>query len=68
MTFVEMPLHEKIADLERRILALEQQARRTTTTTTRTTTTADVMDLEPEAGRLWASFDALMAKAFRWTR
>lgn len=62
---MKISVQEKIAELERRIVALEsQQKSRSAATTTKTTVTTTGVDLEPELGGLWASFDALFKKAF----
>ena len=61
---MKIPVQEKIAELERRIVALEDAWRSRTVTTTRTVKVATV-DLEPEMGGLWKSFDALMNKVFK---
>lgn len=55
---MKIPLQDKIAELERRIVALETQARTVERVTIRTRT----VDLEPEMGNIWRSFDALFAK------
>lgn len=53
---------EKIAELERRIAALESQ-RQPVDAVSRTTVTR--VSVEPEMGRIWASVDALFAKVFK---
>lgn len=64
----KMSVQEKMAELERRIAALEAKRPPTDAysrvTMRKTTTTTTVPDLEPEMGGLWKSFDALMQKAF----
>lgn len=58
---MKIPIQEKIAELEARIVALEKaRARGYTVHRERTVE----VDLEPESGRLWKAFDALMDKAF----
>lgn len=58
----KMSIQEKVAELERRIAAIEKTHRVTTTTTTRTVAQ---VDLEPELGSIWKNFDALFAKVFK---
>jgi uncharacterized coiled-coil protein SlyX len=60
---VKIPIQEKIAELESRIAALEKLASHQRTTVT-TTSTNRVVDLEPEAGNVWAAVDKLFAKVF----
>ena len=57
---MKIPLQDKIAELERRIVQLEQR-RVTDARATQTLTHA----LEPELGRIWASVDALFRKVFK---
>ena len=62
----KVTMQEKIAELERRIIALESQSRKpTTATTTRRTVTSSTLDLEPEMSGIWQSIDALFKKAFK---
>ena len=58
---MKIPLQNKIAELERRIEALEKQRG---TVTTKTTVTTAAVDLEPEMSGIWKSVDALFTKAF----
>ena len=57
----KMGLQDKIADLERRIVALEKAEK--SRVYTRTTITHK--DVAPEMGNIWKSFDALFKKAFK---
>lgn len=57
----QIPLQDKIAELERRIAALEQRA---TTTTTQRVTIRHI-DLEPEMSGIFAHMNALFAKVFK---
>jgi len=64
---MKIPIQEKIAELERRIEALEKPQRTTTTKTT--TTTAPLTPPQEEAlSSMWRHFDATfeaMRKVFR---
>jgi hypothetical protein len=60
----KVTVQQKIAELESRIVALEK-AQKTVTRTVTTTVQDGAVDLEPEMGRMWASFDALFAKVFK---
>ena len=63
LTPAKMSVQEKVAELERRIQALEQRPRTiTTTTVTSVRGRFHSMDLEPEWAKLWSAFDSLMAK------
>ena len=62
---MKIPIQEKIAELERRIVALESRQEHTTTTTKTIITNANDIDLEPEWSGIWQSLDALFKKAFR---
>ena len=55
---MKIPLQDKIAELERRIVQLEQHR----VTDARATQTLTRVSLEPERGRIWASIDALFRK------
>lgn len=58
---MKITVQEKIAELERRIVALEKAQRAHTVTTT---TTTRAVGLEPEMSGVWKSVDALFAKVF----
>jgi hypothetical protein len=60
---MKIPLQEKIAELERRIVALEKSERITCTTTTNVRHGSGV-DITQEFSGVWASVDALFKKAF----
>lgn len=59
---MKITVQEKIAELERRIVALESQ--RFVTTKTTTTVASKVPDLDAEVDSVWKSFDTLFKKAF----
>lgn len=65
LTPAKMTVQEKIADLERRVMALEQQQRVSVSYTKVTKNTDPAIDLEPEMGNVWKSFSALFDKAFK---
>ncbi len=58
---MKIPLQDKIAELERRIVNLEK-GRRTNAVSTQT---VQRVNLEPEMGRMWTSVDALFSKVFK---
>lgn len=55
---MKIPVQDKIAELERRIVALESRAG----APTRTVVAHNTVDVEPEMSRVWAAFHALFAK------
>lgn len=70
---MKVSVQEKVAELERRIVALEDAAKKTATTTAArtvrtTTTTVAAPDLDAEMSGVWKAFDVLFEKAFRWTK
>ena len=56
---MKIPLQDKIAELERRIEALEC---RRPAVVRETRTTERMVDLEPEMGLVWKAFDSLFVK------
>lgn len=63
---MKVTVQEKVAELERRIVALESRPNYSHTVIKAASThTVTGLCLEPELSGLWASFDRLMAKAFK---
>lgn len=58
---MKMSIQEKVADLERRILALEGQ-RSTTTRTTTTTTGPMTPEQQTHFARMWTHFDQVFVQ------